>query len=130
MKFLDEEWTKEYAVKWNENESLRKSLKKFSGVFQYQVSDVDAIEPIQLEVKNGEILSSGAPVEGRKIDFDMWASLDGWRQVVKGEKSVKAAMMSPGFGFKGSKIKAAMYMGAFENSINMMSSIEADFTGV
>ena len=127
MKFLDEDWTKDYATKWNENESLRKSLRKFSGVFQYQVSDIDEIFPIQLEVKNGEVINFGGVVEGRKIDFDMWAPLDGWRQVIQGEKSVKAAMMTPNFGFKGSKIKAAMYMGAFENSINMMSTIEADF---
>ena len=78
-------------------------------------------------MKNGEVVNSGAPVDGAKIEFDMWATLDGWRQVIQGEKSVKMAMMSPGFGFKGSKIKAAMHMGSFEKSIHMMGEIDATF---
>jgi len=126
MQFLSEEWAKAYSEKWNSNEDLKSGLKKFNGIFQYQVSESD-ITPLQIEVKSGEVVKYGAPVDGAKIEFDMWASLDGWRQVIQGEKSVKMAMMSPGFGFKGSKIKAAMHMGSFEKSIQMMGEIDTTF---
>jgi len=126
LQFLSDEWAKEYVAKWNSNEDLKNGLKKFSGIFQYQVSESD-ITPLQVEVKNGEVVNFGAPAAGSKIEFDMWAPLEGWRQVIQGEKSVKMAMMSPGFGFKGSKIKAAMHMGSFEKSIAMMGEIDTTF---
>lgn len=57
----------------------------------------------------------------------MWATYEGWKKVIQGEIGVKKAMMTSGYGFKGSKIKAAMYMGSFEKSIKMMSDIQTEF---
>ncbi len=126
MEFLSTEWSQAYVDKWNANEDLQKGLKKFSGIFQYRVSDKD-VTPLQVEVKDGRVVRHGDPVEGAAIEFDMWATVDGWRSVIQGEKSVKAAMVSPGFGFKGSKIKAALNMGSFEKSIKMMGEIDTTF---
>jgi putative sterol carrier protein len=126
MTFLSPEWCDAYVEAWKNNEELKKGLKKFTGNFVYRISDKEEVKPLQVNVDKGEITYHGE-VNGDKIEFDMWAPFDGWRQVVQGELSVKKAMMAKGFGFKGSKIKAAMYMGSFEKSINMMGTIETEF---
>jgi len=127
MTFLSKEWCDAYAEAWKSNEELKKGLKRFSGNFVYRVSDKEGeIIPLQVNIEKGEVTYHGE-INGNKIEFDMWASLDGWRRVVQGELGVKKAMMSSGFGFKGSKIKAAMYMGSFERSIKMMSDLETEF---
>jgi putative sterol carrier protein len=126
MQFLNADWIEAYVTAWKNNEDLKKGLKKFSGNFVYRVSDREDIEPLQVNIEKGEVTYHGA-VNGDKIEFDMWAELDGWRRVVQGELGVKKAMITPGFGFKGSKIKAAMYMGSFEKSIKMMSDIDTEF---
>jgi len=127
MKFLSKEWCDAYVEAWKNNEDLKKGLRKFSGNFVYRVSDKeDEIEPLQVNIEKGEVTYYG-PINGDKIEFDMWAPYDGWRRVIQGELGVKKAMMTPGFGFKGSKIKAAMYMGSFEKSIKMMGEIDTEF---
>jgi len=127
MTFLSKEWCDVYAESWKSNEELKKGLKRFSGNFVYRVSDKEGeISPLQVNIVKGEVTYHGE-VNGDKIEFDMWASLDGWRRVIQGELGVKKAMMSSGFGFKGSKIKAAMYMGSFERSIKMMSDLDTEF---
>jgi putative sterol carrier protein len=127
MKFLNSDWCDAYVEAWKSNEDLKKGLKKFSGNFVYRVSDKeDEIAPLQVNIEKGEVTYHG-PVNGDNIEFDMWASYDGWRRVIQGELGVKKAMMTPGFGFKGSKIKAAMYMGSFEKSIKMMGDIQTEF---
>ncbi|EJF07281.1 putative sterol carrier protein [Thiovulum sp. ES] len=126
MTFLSPEWCDAYVEAWKNNEELKKGLKKFTGNFVYRISDKEEVAPLQVNVEKGEITYHGT-LNGDKIEFDMWAPFDGWRQVVQGELSVKKAMMAKGFGFKGSKIKAAMYMGSFERSINMMGTIETEF---
>lgn len=127
MNFLSTEWCNSYAEAWKNNDELKKGLKRFSGNFVYRVSDKeDEIIPLQVNIEKGEVTYHGV-LNGDKIEFDMWASLEGWRKVVQGELGVKRAMMTPGFGFKGSKIKAAMYMGSFEKSIKMMGEIDTQF---
>jgi len=127
MKFLSTEWCDTYAESWKNNEELKKGLKRFSGNFVYRVSDKEGeIIPLQVNIVKGEVTYHGV-LNGDKIEFDMWATLDGWRRVIQGELGVKKAMMSSGFGFKGSKIKAAMYMGSFERSIKMMSDLDTEF---
>lgn len=59
-----------------------------------------------------------------KIEFDMWADSASWKKVFDGEISVKKAMMSKGFGFKGPKLKAMMNMGGFERSIAIMVEMD------
>ena len=127
MKFLSTEWCDAYADAWKNNDELKSGLKRFSGNFVYRVSDKEGeIIPLQVNIVKGDVTYHGI-LNGDKIEFDMWASLDGWRRVIQGELGVKKAMMSPGFGFKGSKIKAAMYMGSFERSIKMMGDLETEF---
>ena len=127
MKLLSTEWCDAYTDAWKNNAELKKGLKRFSGNFVYRVSDKEGeIIPLQVNITKGEVTYHGI-LNGDKIEFDMWASLDGWRRVVQGELGVKTAMMSSGFGFKGSKIKAAMYMGSFERSIKMMGELETEF---
>jgi putative sterol carrier protein len=126
MQFLSSEWCEAYVGAWKSNEELKKGLKKFTGNFVYRVSDKEELAPLQVNVEKGEITYHGA-VNGDKIEFDMWAPYEGWRKVVQGELGVKKAMIAPGFGFKGSKIKAAMYMGSFEKSIKMMGEIDTEF---
>jgi|GEM_PF-4200375 len=126
MQFLNSDWIEGYVNAWKSNEDLKHGLRKFSGNFVYRVSDREDIAPLQVNIEKGDVTYHG-PLNGDKIEFDMWAELDGWRRVIQGELGVKKAMITPGFGFKGSKIKAAMYMGSFEKSIKMMSDIETEF---
>ncbi len=127
MQFLSEEWSKSYVDIWQNSEEFKDGIKKFSGNFIYRVSDREDLQPLQINVQKGEIVYFGG-LDNSPIEFDMWTSFDGWQRVVNGELSVKKAMMTPGFGFKGSKIKAAMYIGSFEKSIAMMRDIETEFS--
>ncbi len=126
MKFLNNDWCKAYTDAWKANADLKSGLKKFTGNFVYRVSDRTDIAPLQVNIKDGEVLYYG-PENGNEIEFDMWATYEGWKKVIQGEIGVKKAMMTSGYGFKGSKIKAAMYMGSFEKSIKMMSDIQTEF---
>ncbi len=127
MKFLSTEWCTAYTNAWKANADLKSGLKKFTGNFVYRVSDKEnEIAPLQVNIVNGEVTYHGL-LNGDEIEFDMWATYDGWRKVIQGEIGVKKAMMTSGYGFKGSKIKAAMYMGSFEKSIKMMSDIQTEF---
>jgi len=126
MKFLSKEWCDAYTNAWKANGDLKSGLKKFTGNFIYRVSDRTDIAPLQVNIVNGDVTYQG-PENGDEIEFDMWATYDGWRKVIQGEIGVKKAMMTSGYGFKGSKIKAAMYMGSFEKSIKMMSDIQTEF---
>jgi len=126
MQFLSKEWGDAYIEAWKNNEDLKKGLRKFTGKFIYRISDREDIAPLQVDIEKGEVTYHGE-IKDDKVEFDMWATQEGWRKVIEGELGVKKAMVSTGFGFKGSKIKAAMYMGSFEKSIKMMSDIDTQF---
>lgn len=124
MQLITPEWAAAYAEAWNNDEEVMKKLKNFSSVFKYSISDREDLEPIVLEVEKGVCTTFGSPEQYNNIEFDMWADTASWQKVFNREISVKKAMMSKGFGFKGPKLKAMMNMGGFERSIGIM--IEMD----
>ncbi len=126
MQFLSIEWAKAYCQAWNNNEKLTKALASFSNRLQYRCSDKE-LPPIQLVIENGKCTYAGAAEEGKKVDFDMYATCENWKKIANGEVGPRAAMLTKKLGFKGSMITAMKYMSAFEESLRMMSQIEATF---
>jgi len=124
MQLMTPEWAAAYTEAWNNDEEVMKKLRKFSSVFKYSVSDREDLESVVIEVEKGVCTTFGAEEEYDNIEFDMWADTASWQKVFDREISVKKAMMSKGFGFKGPKLKAMMNMGGFERSIEIM--IEMD----
>ena len=124
MQLMPPEWAAFYAEVWNSDEVVMKKLKKFSSVFKYRISDREDITPVVIEVENGICTTFGVEEQYDNIEFDMWADTASWQRVFDRDISVKKAMMSKGFGFKGPKLKAMMNMGGFERSIELM--IEMD----
>ena len=125
MQLTSLEWAESYQGLWNEDKIVRKKLRKFSSVFKYAISDRDDIEPVLIQVEKGEIVGFSHDVEAfGKIEFDMWADADNWLKVINQEIGVKRAMMSPGFHFKGPKLKAMTNMGGFERSIELMTQMD------
>ncbi len=120
--FLSEDWIKEYARLWNENEKLKGDLKSFSATIKYFVEGRDG-EAVAIEVKNGEVVRAGRAEEGKKYDFELWASPENWKKLSKGEMGPRAAMLTKRLKFKGSMITAMKYMSAFEESLRMMGRV-------
>jgi len=121
MQLLSQEWSEAYTDVWNNDETIRRKLKRFNSVFKYRIEDkVNEVEPIILVVESGEITYAGPESDEYKVEFDMWADTQSWEKVFNKEISVKKAMMSKGFGFNGPKLKAMTNMGSFERSIQLM----------
>lgn len=124
MQLITPEWAAAYAEAWNNDTEVRKKLRNFSSVFKYSISDREDLPPVIIEVEKGICTTFGTEEQYDNIEFDMWADTPSWQKVFNREISVKKAMMSKGFGFKGPKMKAMMNMGGFERSIGIM--IEMD----
>jgi len=77
-----------------------------------------------IEVEKGVCVTYGAEDQFDKVEFDMWADTQSWQRVFDRDITVKKAMMSKGFGFKGPKLKAMMNMSGFERSIQLMVEME------
>lgn len=126
MEFLSEAWAHAYGETWNQHDTLKKALETFSAVMTYRFLDRET-PPVQLSIKEGECVYSGKE-NGEIHDFEMWATAENWEKITSGEIGVRSAMLTKKLGFKGSMITAMKYMGAFEESIRMMSTIEATFS--
>ena len=124
MQLMTPEWAAAYTEAWNNDEEVMRKLRKFSSVFKYRISDREDLEPVIIEVEKGVCTTFGTEEQYEKIEFDMWADSASWQKVFDREISVKKAMMSKGFGFKGPKLKAMMNMGGFERSIELMVDME------
>ena len=124
MQLITPEWAAAYTEAWNNDEQVTKKLKKFNSVFKYRISDREDLAPVVIEVENGICTTFGVEEQYDKIEFDMWADTASWQRVFDRDISVKKAMMSKGFGFKGPKLKAMMNMGGFERSIEIMIEME------
>jgi putative sterol carrier protein len=124
MQLITPEWAAAYTEAWNNDEELMRKLRKFSSVFKYSISDREDLEPVVIEVEKGVCTTFGVPEQYDNIEFDMWADTESWQKVFDGEISVKKAMMSKGFGFKGPKLKAMMNMSGFERSIGVMVEMD------
>jgi len=126
VQLLSEEWVEAYTTLWNNDPIIAKKLKRFNTVFKYAISDRADIEPVIIKVEKGicTMFGTSANFHDKEIEFDMWADTTNWKKVFNREIGVKKAMISKGFGFKGSKLKAIANMGGFERSINIM--IEMD----
>ncbi len=124
-KFLSEEWIKAYADEWNKNEKLKKDLKDFSASIKYYVEGKDE-DAVELIVEKG-IAKSAGKADNKKYDFELWASLENWKKLATGEMGPRAAMLTKRLKFKGSMITAMKYMGAFEESLRMMSTVATDW---
>lgn len=124
MQLITPEWAEAYTEAWNNDPVIAKKLKRFSSVFKYSISDRPDLAPVVIEVENGVCTTFGTEDQYDKIEFDMWADTASWQKVFNHEISVKKAMISKGFGFKGPKLKAAANMGGFERSIELMTEME------
>jgi len=120
MQLITKEWADAYKDVWNGDDKLRKKLKRFNSVFKYAISDRDDITPIIFVVDNGEVTYAGEDNSEHEIEFDMWTTTEGWQKVFSKDISVKRAMMSSSFHFKGPKLKAMSNMRSFERSIELM----------
>jgi putative sterol carrier protein len=124
-KFLTEEWIKEYAKVWNEDEELRNGLKKFSATIKYYIEGSDQ-PPVYIKVEKGEVVESGLAGDG-KYDFEMWATPENWKKLATGEIGPKAAMATKTLKFKGSMLTAMKYMGPFGRSLELMSKVPTEW---
>ncbi len=120
-RFLSEEWIREYAKEWNENEKLKSDLKSFSASIKYFVEGRED-NAVHLIVEKG-IAKEAGKADSRKYDFELWASLENWKKLATGEIGPRAAMLTKRLKFKGSMITAMKYMGAFEESLRMMGKV-------
>ncbi|RMD47354.1 MAG: sterol-binding protein [Aquificota bacterium] len=125
-KFLSEEWIKLYAEEWNKNQKLKEGLKNFSATIKYYIEGENS-PPVCIEVKNGEVVKAGLSEEGKKYNFEMWATPENWKILATGQMGPKAAMLTKKLKFKGSMITAMKYMGPFEESLKMMSKIPTEW---
>jgi len=130
MQLITQEWAEAYTLAWNNDPIIAKKLKKFTTVFKYSISDREDLEPVIIRVEKGICTTFGTSehFDDKEIEFDMWADTANWQKVFNKEISVKKAMMSKGFYFKGPKLKAMTNMGGFERSIVLM--IEMDGVSV
>ncbi len=120
-KFLSEEWIKEYAKIWNNNEDLKNDLKKFSATIKYYIEG-ESQPPVYIKVEKGEVVEAGLAPEG-KYNFEMWATKDNWKTLATGGMGPKAAMLTKKLNFKGSMITAMKFMAPFEKSLKLMGEV-------
>ncbi len=124
-KFLSEEWIKEYAKIWNENDELKEGLKKFSATIKYYIEGSDQ-PPVYVKVEKGQVVEAGLAGDG-KYDFEMWATPENWQKLATGEIGPKAAMATKKLNFKGSMLTAMKYMGPFGKSLELMSKVPTEW---
>jgi len=126
MQLITPEWAEAYTSAWNNDPVIAKKLKRFNSVFKYSISDREDLTPVVIKVEKGVCTTYGTEddFDPKEIEFDMWADTASWQKVFNRDISVKKAMISRGFGFKGPKLKAMTNMGGFERSIEVM--IEMD----
>jgi len=126
LQLITQEWAEAYTEAWNNDPIITKKLRKFSTVLKYAISDKADIEPAIIRIEKGVCTSFGTSenFHDKDIEFDMWADTASWNKVFNREISVKKAMISKGFHFKGPKLKAMANMGGFERSIELMIEME------
>lgn len=124
-KFLSEEWIKQYAQLWNENEKLRRELKDFSASILYYIEG-QRDKAVELKVEKSEVVKAGL-ANSQEYDFELWANLQNWKKLASGEMGPRAAMLTKRLKFKGSMITAMKCMSAFEESLRLMSKVETSW---
>jgi len=125
-KFLSEEWIKQYAEVWNNDEELVSGLKGFNATIKYFIDGSDQ-PPVYIKVEDGKVVEAGLAEEGKEYDFEMWASIDNWKKLATGELGPKKAMMFRKLKFKGDMATAMAKMGPFSRSLQDMSKVPTEW---
>ena len=124
-KLLSEGWIKLYMEAWNGDESLIQSLIPLSGVIEFGILGTD-YPHVQLEVKDGKILSAGKKEE-KEGDFILESKAEMWKKIGMGKQGVKTALMTKKIKFKGPLSLAMKLIGGLSNSLLLFGKIDTDW---
>jgi len=103
---MSPEWAQAYRDLWNASPEIHQGAKELTMVIEWRVQgESDRVS--HLEIKGGEAVYGGRPIEGRKPDFVLTATASQWRRVAAGEISVANAIATRKIKFVG-PVKVAM----------------------
>lgn len=120
---LSEEWMQDYAKLWNETPETREGLSKLSMLIEYRLSD-DTSRAGQIEVVNGEVVSSGAPAPGRKPEYVLTATAADWKRLGHGELATAKAMVTRKVKFRGPMAVAMAHLPSLEAAMHIFGRVE------
>ncbi len=125
LRFLSEEWIKQYQARWNGDPELIRGLWRMNATMKYYVEGAER-DAVFIRLKKGDAVESGKAGYG-SYDFVMWATPNDWKQIASGALGPKKAMALRKLKFKGSMITAMRHIGAFGRSLQMMSEVETQW---
>jgi len=126
MQFLSDEWAEAYTTLINEDETIQKKLKRFSSLFQYEVTDREDIPTLVIEVQKGKCTSFGerSAFHPKDIEFTMAADAQTWQKIFEHEIGMKEAVKTHKFHIDGPKLKALSNKTGLEKSVELMLNMK------
>ncbi|WP_230493347.1 SCP2 sterol-binding domain-containing protein, partial [Mycobacterium intracellulare] len=103
---MSPEWARAYRGLWNGSPEIQQGAKELTMLIEWRVEG-ESDRMSQLEIKEGEAVYGGGPIEGRTPDFVLTATASKWRRVAAGEISVANAIATRKIKFVG-PVKVAM----------------------
>jgi putative sterol carrier protein len=120
---MSPEWAKAYRDLWNGSPEIRDGAKDLTMVIEWRVQD-ETDQVSQLEIKAGEAVYGGRPIEGRKPDFVLTATAAVWHRVADGEVGVAGAIATRKIKFVG-PIKVAMaHMAVLSAGLRLVGQVD------
>jgi len=126
MQFMTIEWLEAYGEILNKDEIIAKKLRKFSSAFLYAVNDKQDTESLVMKIEKGVCVECAtlSNSTAKKIEFEISADTQSWKQLFNHELSIKQIISSDGFKFKAPKLKALSNKTGLERSVRLLLQME------
>jgi putative sterol carrier protein len=126
-KVLSPEWMEDYARLWNATPVTREGLAELSMLIEFRLAE-DANRVAQIDVVEGEVRASGAPLADRTPDYVLTARVDDWRRLGTGELATAKAMVTRKVKFQGRLAEALAHLSSLDAAMKFFGQIDTDWS--
>ena len=120
---MSPEWANSYKDLWNSTEDTREGTKDLDMLIEMRL-DAAEKRAVHIEIKAGEAVYGGAPLEGRKPDFVLTATPENWKRVATGDINPVTAITVRKIHFVGPLRVAMSHMPALTTGLRMVGDVQ------
>ena len=122
VSLMSPQWAEEYRNLWNSTPETRDGTKDLEMLIEFRVKD-RTDRASQIDVKHGEAVYGGPPIQDRTPDFVLTATTENWRRVGSGETSPTTAITMRKIQFDGPLRVAMVHVGALNRGLRLVGEV-------
>ena len=119
---MSPEWAERYKDLWNSTEETREGSRDLDMLIEMRL-DGPHQRAAQIDIKQGEAVYGGAPIEGRKPDFVLTGTEQNWKRVATGDLSPVTAITVRKIQFVGPLRVAMSHLPALNRGMRLVGEV-------